>query len=234
MFGIKTAIKNYLTYQKPKKISNDWQIFQLMQYFQADEHGHRANTQKADLGYAWLHYAFIRQQKPKNLLCVGSRHGFIPAIMAQACKDNGFGRVDFVDAGFGDEQPKKNWSGVGFWKKTDPQAYFAKMNLQNHISTHVMTTQEYAKQNPKKRYQYIYIDGDHSYEGVKLDYKLFWSKLDADCLMAFHDVMAQGLLDEGVFGVWKFYKEIATKKSITIPLPKDSGLGILQKVRSKK
>jgi hypothetical protein len=232
MFGIKTAIKNYLTYRKPKKISNDWHIFQLMKYFQADEHGHRANTQKADLGYAWLHYGFIRQQKPKNLLCIGSRHGFIPAIMAQACKDNDFGKVDFVDAGFGNEQPTKNWSGVGFWKKINPDIYFAKMHLQNHITAHIMTTREYAKQNPKKHYQYIYIDGDHSYEGVKLDYKLFWPKLDFSCFMVFHDVMAQGFLDKGVFGVRKFFKEISQKNAIIFPLPKHSGLGIIQKIKN--
>ena len=68
MFGIKTAIKNYFLYKNPKKLSGDRRIWQLMRHFQADEVGHQANTIKADLGYGWIHYGFIRQQKPKKLL----------------------------------------------------------------------------------------------------------------------------------------------------------------------
>jgi hypothetical protein len=42
--------------------------------------------------------------RPKRVLCVGSRYGYIPAICAYACKENNYGVVDFVDAGFDEDK----------------------------------------------------------------------------------------------------------------------------------
>jgi predicted O-methyltransferase YrrM len=149
----------------------------------------------------------VRNSKPKRILCVGSRKGFVPAILALACKDNGMGHVDFVDAGYDQDSHDKHWSGIGFWKKTDVSEHFKNIGVHAYITTHVMTTKEYANKTPKKTYQYIYIDGDHSYKGVKLDYSLFWPRLAKYGYMTFHDIVAKGYLDEGLFGVWRFWKE---------------------------
>lgn len=192
--------------------------------------GHNINHTQYFLGFGLIHYALIRNIKPTRILCVGSRKGYIPAILALACKDNGFGKVDFVDAGYDEDSPDKHWSGVGFWKKVLPSAHFSKIHVQKYITTHVMTTQEFADKFPNREYQYIYIDGDHSYEGVTLDYRLFWPKLNKGGFMAFHDVVAHGYLDKGLFGIWKFWKRLRTAHSIILPFPKDSGLGIIQKL----
>ncbi len=200
----------------------------LVKYYDGDD-GQQVNFTQFFLGFGLIHYAFIRNLKPTRILCVGSRKGYIPAILALACKDNAKGHVDFVDAGYDLDEPTKHWSGIGFWKVTNTQQHFSKIGVQNYITTHVMTTKAYAQKFTKKRYQYIYIDGDHSYEGVKLDYKLFWPKLDRGGFMVFHDVSAQGYLDGGAFGVHKFWKELSNKHTLTFPFPKQSGLGILQK-----
>lgn len=228
MFGIKTAIQNYFRYKKIKKISNDWKIWQLMQYFQADELGHQANIKKADLGYGWIHYGLIRQQKPKSLLCVGSRYGYIPAVMAQSCKDNEKGMVDFVDAGYG-ENDKDHWSGQAYWRTKKGINCFKDFGLEKYIRIHVTTTKKFAKSKADKKYQYIYIDGNHSYEGVKFDFKTFWPKLEKGGYMLFHDVCVKENLPEGEYGVWKLYQEISKENPhLKIDYSK-SGLGILQK-----
>lgn len=49
--------------------------------------------------------------------------------------------------------------------------------MQNYLDLYVMTTKEFAKKYSNREYDYIHIDGDHSYKGVKLDFDLFWSKL---------------------------------------------------------
>lgn len=201
----------------------------LIEDFSGDE-GHNINKTQYFLGFGLIHYAFVRNTKPRNILCIGSRKGFIPAILALACKDNGLGHVDFVDAGYGPEEPTKHWSGVGFWKHIDPAEHFGKLGVSSHITTHIMMTKEFAQRHPDRTYQYIYIDGDHSYEGVKLDYNLFWSKLESHGLMVFHDIIARGWLDQGKFGVWKFWNELTMHSKIIFPFPKDSGLGIIQKV----
>ena len=166
----------------------------LIEIYNGDD-GHNLNYTQYFLGFGLIHYAFIRNLKPESILCVGSRKGFIPATIALACKDNDKGHIDFVDAGYDQDQPTKHWSGIGFWKKEDPDKHFAKIGVSDYITTYVMTTEKYAKKIPKKRYQYIYIDGDHSYEGIKLDYDLFWSRLDRGCFMSFHDVVARDYLD---------------------------------------
>lgn len=201
----------------------------LITLYNGDE-GHNINTNQYFLGFGLIHYTLVRNLKPKHILCIGSRKGYIPAILALACKDSGDGHVDFVDAGYDQDEHQKHWSGIGFWKKINPRNHFAKIGVENFISTHIMTTKKYAHMYPNKRYQYVYVDGDHSYEGVKLDYQLFWPKLDKGSFMAFHDVVARGYLDKGLFGIWKFWREIEHKHTIVFPFPKDSGLGIIQKL----
>lgn len=200
----------------------------LITEYSGDE-GHNINTTQYFLGFGLIHYALVRNLRPKRILCVGSRKGFIPAILALACKDSGGGHVDFVDAGYGPEEPAKRWSGVGFWKHIDPTKHFSKLGVSSFITTYVMMTKEFASVCPNRRYQYIYIDGDHSYEGVKNDYNLFWAKLDRNGFMVFHDVVARGWLNQGKFGIWRFWQELSTHYKIIFPFPKDSGLGILQK-----
>ncbi len=228
MFGIKTAILNHLRYKKPNKISNDWQIWQLMKHFQADELGHQASTEQADLGYGWLHYGLIRQQKPQKLLCIGSRYGFIPAVMAQACKDGGKGQVDFVDAGYGDGD-ENHWTGKAYWKTKRGQNCFKKFGLGQHIQIFVNTTAAFAKKHKSNKYDYIYVDGNHSYEGVKFDFKTFWPKLKKGGLLLFHDVSVKGKLPEGEYGVHQLFNEVSQKMPHLIINHTHSGLGILQK-----
>lgn len=228
MLGIKTAISNYLHYKNPRKISNDWQIWQLMKHFQADDRGHQASTEKADLGYGWIHYGFIRQQKPTNLLCVGSRYGFIPAVMAQACKDNGAGAVDFVDAGYGDGDAN-HWTGKAYWKTKQGRNCFQKFGLGRQIKVFVTTTAEFAKKNKHKKYEYIYIDGDHSYRGVKFDFETFWPRLEKGGFMFFHDVSVKGKLPEGEYGVGRLFSEISKKYPHLLINHVASGIGAIQK-----
>ncbi|MCL5019625.1 MAG: class I SAM-dependent methyltransferase [Patescibacteria group bacterium] len=200
----------------------------LITEYGGDE-GHNINTSQYFTGFGLIHYALMRNIRPKHILCIGSRVGFIPAILALACKDNGLGHVDFVDAGYDADSPALHWSGVGFWKHINPKKHFSHIGVAKHITTHVMTADAYEKKYPKKTYEYVYIDGDHSYKGVKKDYQLFWPKLSSGGFMAFHDIVAKGYLDKGKFGVWKLWRELSQKHAIEFTFPKDSGLGIIQK-----
>ena len=227
MLGIKTKIRNIFRYYGKPKISNDYWVHELMTKFEADEYGHRANRESADLGYGWIHYGLIRQIKPKRVLCIGSRQGYIPAILGQACKDNGLGCVDFVDAGYGSGD-ENHWTGIGYWKTKQGRECFQKFGLGKYVKLFVTTTKEFKKRFPKRRYQYIYIDGDHSYTGVKNDFSYFFDTLDEGGYMVFHDVCVSGSHPEGEYGVHKLWSEISGRKGITFEFT-GSGLGVLQK-----
>ena len=229
MFGIKTKIKKKISNLiEGKSLVSSNKVRKLMLHFSADEYGHRANFETNDLGYGWVHYGLLRTIKPNNVLCVGSRHGYIPAILAQACKDNGSGHVDFVDAGFGLDDDN-HWTGEGYWKKHAGKSTFLRFDLQNFITLHVMKTDQFEKISRKKMtYDYVYIDGDHSYEGALRDYNLFWPMLREGGLMSFHDISIKGKKPEGDYGVWKVWKKIAKKNAISFDFL-GSGLGVLQK-----
>lgn len=197
----------------------------IIDHYGGDE-GHQIDRFTGNLGFGFIHYALILNIKPERILCIGSRKGFIPAICALACQENGKGHVDFVDAGYDIDDPK-HWSGIGWWKKTNPIKHFQFLDINEFLSTYVITTKEYAQKYHKK-YQYIYIDGDHSYEGVKYDYETFWPRLEKKGLMLFHDVVVRYDPALPEYGVWKFWNELLHSSKITIPLPQ-SGLGILQK-----
>lgn len=203
-------------------------VVSLMEHFVADEYGHEANIEKGDLGYGWIHYGLIRQKKPSRVLCVGSRFGYIPAVLAQACKDNGFGRVDFIDAGF-EQDDAGGWTGEGYWRTDRGKNCFANFGLGEYLTLFVMLNTEFAKKYPNQNYDYVYIDGDHSLKGVILDFKLFWPMLNSGGIMAFHDISVKEVKPEGIYGVWKFWERL--KKSLgglEINFI-GSGLGIVQK-----
>lgn len=191
--------------------------------------GHGADKGDGFLGFGLIHYAYIRNLQPDAILCIGSYMGFIPAILAMACRDNRRGHVDFIDAAYDRDQPRRHWNGIGFWKKNNASKHFSKIGVNHYITTHVMTSSEYLKRNARKRYQYIYIDGDHSYLGAKRDYLRFWPKLDPGGLMLFHDISERGYLDQGLYGVWRFWEEIKKKHTSCQSFNGFSGLGVLQK-----
>lgn len=209
------------------------EVKRFIKTYARDDNWHRTDVKRGGLGYGWVHYSLIRLLLPGNVLCVGSKWGFIPAVCALACKDNNFGMVDFVDAGFDmDDYGKvagKHWGGSGIWKKCNPKKYFGKFGLENNISLQVMTSQEYADKNKKKKYGYIHIDGDHSYKGVKRDFNLFWPRLEKGGFLAIHDIGSPDK-DGNVYGTREFWNEIKkSQKYRVIEISEDPGVGIIQK-----
>jgi hypothetical protein len=148
--------------------------------------------------------------------------------MAQACKDNKFGKVDFVDAGFGDGD-EDHWTGKAYWRNNEGKSCFKNFGLEKSIKIFIQTTKKFKQENKNKKYDYIYIDGDHSYKGAKFDFESFWPALNKNGYMLFHDICVKEKLPEGEYGVWKLFDEISQKNPhISIDFDK-SGLGIIQK-----
>jgi len=204
-------------------------------------HARGHNNSPDNLGFGWIHYAMIRNLQPERVLCIGSQRGFVPAIMALACLHNGKGVVHFVDAGLDLKKPEdnqkageKSWGGVGLWKTVDG-SYFDDLGVGDHIKLHVQKTEDFAEgleeMHPGEKFDYIYIDGDHSLEGVKRDYELFFPMLKPMGFMTFHDIEVEKETDWGKCGVKEFWRDLMYKSEAEgmIELPFDCGLGIIQK-----
>ena len=142
----------------------------LIRLYAREDNWHEVDAKTGNLGYGFVHYGLIRLIRAKRVLAIGSKYGYIPAVCAMACKDSKMGIVDFVDASYDYTkwpQDKNHWGGVGFWNKVDVKKHFGKMGLNKHIKFYLMTSKNFAQRTKDQKWDYIYIDGDHSYEGVK-------------------------------------------------------------------
>lgn len=192
---------------------------------------HEIDKKTGNLGYGWVHYCLIRNLRPRRVLVIGSRYGFVPAICALACCHNRKGVVDFVDAGYDYKNPqhaKHHWGGIGFWTK-DGSKVFAKFGLVNHINLHVMTSRDFAVKHKRGSWGYINIDGDHSYDGVKFDFETFWPCLQKKGFISLHDIFTK---DSGdlKYGVPKYWGKIKLKYRNTFEFKGEFGLGVVQKL----
>lgn len=206
------------------QIINRKKIQKFIKHFAHEDVWHENDLMAANLGYGWIHYGIIRMLRANNILCIGSRYGYIPAVCALACRDNGSGIVDFVDAGYDQDNAADagvHWGGVGIWNQADiARKQLSSFGLKTFIALHAVTSENFAHTHRAKIWDYIHIDGDHSYMGVKSDYKHFWPKLRKGGFMCFHDIHQ--------YGVKKFWREIK-KQHRTIEYPGEYGLGIIQK-----
>jgi len=215
------------------------EVSKFIDYYAKGDNWHNIDRTTGNLGYGWIHYGFIRNLKPKRVLAIGSRYGFIPATCALACRDNKKGIVDFVDAGYDQASPRDNrllggkknrhWGGVGFWTKVDVENHFGAFDLSKYIRTYVTTSDEFKKRYPDRKWDYVYIDGDHSYKGVKADFRRFWQSVTKGGILSLHDIYTKNLgrLD---YGVIKFWEELRKKNNCNMmEIPGKFGLGIIKK-----
>lgn len=204
-----------------------------MRHFTRGDNWHNFDVESGNLGYGWIHYGLIQNLKPSRVLVIGSRYGFVPAVCALACQDNQRGVVDFVDAGYDYRQPQEQdraWGGVGFWKKADIKKHFGKFELSNYLRVYVTTSEDFHQTYPKYRWQYVFIDGDHSYHGVKTDFTLFWPRLETEGILAVHDIFTPNSIIGTKAGVKKFWEELKhNRKNSMIEIPGLCGLGLIQK-----
>jgi hypothetical protein len=189
-------------------------------------HGHLVNAKTGNIGSGWLHYSQIIALKPESILCIGSQNGFVPAICALACKDNNKGLVHFVDAGKKTGE-KSNWGGVGFWKTKLAKNHFNVLGINKHLKLHVMTSKKFFNKYKNKKFEYIWIDGDHSFEGVNFDYSESYRRLISGGVIGLHDIALKGLFQGEEYGVHKLWKKIKNNKYKFIN--GNSSIGFVQK-----
>ncbi len=206
-------------------------IKRFIKHFARGDNWHELDLKAGNLGYGLVHYGLLRLIKPERVLVIGSQYGFVPAICALAMRDNKKGVVEFVDAGFDmikNPYSKNHWGGVGFWRKVDVDKHFSKFKLSKYIRFYLMTSDEFAKGNLKKKWDYVYLDGDHSYKGVKGDFDRFWPRLNKGGYLGLHDIYVKRLggLDYGVIRLWRELK----KQGLTcLSFPGKHGLGLVKK-----
>jgi len=201
-------------------------LAQIKEAFAPDGAAEREHNARPDTaGFGSIHYSFITNLRPERVLAIGSRHGYVPSIIALALKANGSGTLDFVDANYGDTTHGvdvafggvENWSG-------NPAEKFSRLGLCDVISFHIQRSADFFAACASK-YGYIYLDGNHSYEGSHFDFEESLKVSTADALIVLHDVV----VTQPGFGVHRLFAELDESRYNKILIPAWPGLGIVQR-----
>ena len=168
------------------------------------------STADGNLGYGFLFYALARLLRPKNVVVVGSKAGFSVVCFAIGLKENQGAliervgcyetsisapnaevKVHLVDPSFShDREGADAWYGIGFWD--DPakvDAHWRKYGVEDYVRHHKMTSIAFCESGLcPDDLDLLYIDGDHSYSGIKGDFSRFHAHLKRDALILAHDV----------------------------------------------
>jgi len=143
--------------------------------------------------------------KPRFILEIGTQNGGSLFLLSQiASPDAAIISIDLSNGPFGGGYHK---SRISLYKS------FAKFKQKIHL----MRDDSHQSETLKKvktilagnQLDFLFIDGDHTYDGVKKDFEMYGPLVKNDGLIAFHDIVPG--LAEHVGGVPQFWQEIKSQ-----------------------
>ena len=148
---------------------------------------------KEHLGDGLLVYSLVQHMRAKNCVCIGSGGGYIPRIITQA-------RIDLHGQGIFEGDPNISWGDIGVTYLVDAcNGVGGPNDLDNEDSYFrrvfhprlIKSTSEEAYYNffvlQDIKIDFLFIDGDHSYEGVKKDFELYSNLLTDNGVIVIND-----------------------------------------------
>jgi predicted O-methyltransferase YrrM len=175
-------------------------------------HNQRAGDR--NLGLGWLYYALARVVHPRRAVVVGSYRGFVPLLLGRAFQDNREpGEVTLIEPSLVDD----------FWKDAEAtRAYFRGFGLAN-VRHYRMTTQQFVATEDYRglgELGLLFVDGYHSAEQARFDYRAFEGRLAPHGIALFHDSMT--LRRSDIYGADRAY-DVRVRDCID-ELKRDPGL----------
>jgi hypothetical protein len=190
-------------------------------------HSHGSKQGSDDLGAGMLYYALAYSCQAKICVCLGSGGGFVPRLMRQAQRDLGLAesRTILVDGTLQVEQSKKELWGQPCWVAEDSDLRHNYPDIE--IRLHLTETDFFQYFQPSGiQIDYLHIDADHHYEGVKRDWQLYRTLVPDHGIITLHDTVNY----RQPCGVYLLMDEIrATGEYQMINFPIRYGTAILRK-----
>lgn len=150
----------------------------------------------------------VKSLNPKRILEIGVERGGSLQCWANCIEPPGY--IVGVD-----HQDKVSWDKF----KTDNFIYFVEAYSKDAIQDVI----DFLEGNPL---DFLFIDGDHSYNGVKLDFELYSPLVKHKGIIGFHDIKMD-LTNKS--GVSKFWNELKGKKEEIIGSTNSIGIGLWYK-----
>jgi|GEM_PF-297091 len=204
--------------------------------------GHREKKEPLNLGFGFVYYGLGRALRPKHVVVIGSGYGFSVVCLALACKDNGKGKVSFVDPGFAwfREGPFKTLGGTGMWRKADQVLnHFGLFGVENQVSHFRLTSRDFFLSYTLYGLPAIdlgFIDGNHSFNHVREDFLALCSYSRPGAYLFLHDThlpIRERLRHSGVKRWLKVVKDNPQLFEV-IDFPFSSGVALIRVLPQKK
>lgn len=162
----------------------------------------------------------INKESPKIILEIGTASGGTIFLFIQIASNN----TEFISI----DMPFGKFGG-GYLRSHIPLFKLFVNNKQNlHLirgdSQNQETLNKLSEILQHKKIDFLFIDGDHTYEGVKSDFNLYKNFVKPGGIIAFHDIQTPGI------GVNKFWNEIKNNFTYNefVAFNSTYGIGILK------
>ena len=145
------------------------------------------------MGDGLIIYSIIQHMRFKNCVCIGSGGGYIPRILTQA-------RIDLHKQGIFEGNNDYNWGDIGATYVIDAcNGIGGPTDIENENSFYRKTFYPRFIKNTSEnafhdffirqdiKIDLLFIDGNHSYEGVKKDFELYSKILNDNGIIIIHD-----------------------------------------------
>ncbi len=147
----------------------------------------------------------LNKIKPKVILEIGTaRGGNLFLLSRVASEDATIVSIDLPEGKFGGGYPK--WKIPLYKSFRLPSQKLQLIRADSHSQE---TLEKIKKALDGKKVDFLFIDGDHTYEGIKKDFEIYSPLVKEDGIIAFHDIVLGP--KENVGGVPEFWKEVKDK-----------------------
>jgi predicted O-methyltransferase YrrM len=168
----------------------------------------------------------LHQRKPKVVVEIGTAEGGTLSIWCGVADPKAvIVSIDLPGGVHGGGYP--GWKSLVYRRFAKPQQSLHLLRLDSHQPA---TLEQLKAILPPEGIDFLFIDGDHTYDGVKADFEMYTPLVRRGGLMAFHDICIH--LPEVNCNVDKFWREIRTRyrnwEYIENPNQKIYGIGVLE------
>jgi len=172
----------------------------------------------------------LKKKNPKTILEIGTAGGGTLFLFSQvAHKDAILISIDLPETVYGESYPK--WKAHLYNTSVKPTQTLFLIKANSHQTKTLRKIQHILGKN---KLDLLFIDGDHSYKGVKQDFQMYAPLVKENGIIVFHDIVK--VPDENM-NVNKFWNEIKTEfnyKEIVDDWNQGKcGIGIIMKNKRK-